>query len=153
MVDQSRPSPNSFNWEDNVDAIGRMNDTTSLALITAISLSTAGAANTANAITDLTKWKDNTLYINSTNGPGTNAGTTGLTVFFETRPASAVGWTPFRTETGVAACGTTAIKIVGSGLATTSGITHFADVRVTIENTTDSSGTATVQAWVLSRTP
>jgi hypothetical protein len=33
-----------------------------------------------------------------------------------------------------------------------SGILYFRDVRITIQNTTDSSGTCTVAAWMLSRT-
>ena len=137
---------NSFRYENFFDA-------TSHALIASTSLSTAGAANTAVAIMDVAKFNDNTLYINSTNGPAANAGTTGLTVFFETRPASAVNWFVFRTESGVLASGNSAFKLVGSGVAAISGVTHFRDVRITIQNTTDSSGTATVQAWMLSRTP
>jgi len=143
----------STQWESDISAIARMHDTTAHALIASVGLETAGAANTAVAIVDISKYSDNTLYINSTNGPGTNAGTTGLTVFFEARPASAIGWQSFRTESGVQTTGLSAFKIVGSGVAALSGVTHFQDIRVTIQNTTDSSGTATVQAWLLSRTP
>ena len=85
-------------------------------------------------------------------GPGTNAGTTGLTVIMEARPASAVAWYPFRTESGVNTTGASAYRLVGSG-TTLSGIAHYEDIRITIENTTDSSGTATISAWLLQRTP
>ena len=137
---------NAHRWEDWYDA-------TSHALIASTSLSTAGAANTAVATMDVAKFNDNTLYINSTNGPAGNAGTTGLTVFFETRPNSAASWFTFRTESGVLASGNSAFKLMGSGVASISGISHFKEIRITIQNTTDSSGTATVQAWMLSRTP
>jgi len=138
---------------DYLSAVARLHDVTAHVLVSATSLSTAGAANTAVSIVDLSKWEENTLYIDSTGGPATNAGTTGLTVFFEARPASAAPWVTFRTESGVDTSSTTLWKIIGSGIADSSGITHFGDVRITIENTTDSSGTATVNAYVLSRTP
>lgn len=140
-------------WEDDLSAISYLHDTTSYVLVTSVSLSTAGAANTAAAIVNLSKYSDNIVYIESTGGPATNAGTTGLTVFFETRPASAIAWTPFKTNTAVESSGLSAFQVQGSGVADLSGVTHFGDVRVTIENTTDSSGTATVQAWIFSRTP
>ncbi len=149
----AQPIPNSFKWEDDINSIAELHDTTSFVTIALTSLSTAGAANTANAIVDLTKFSDSILYINSTNGPGTNAGTTGLTVIFETRPASGIAWFAFRTETGVETTGLSAFNIIGSGVASLSGVTHFNDIRITIENTTDSSGTATVQAWLNLRTP
>lgn len=135
------------------DDLMKYHDATSTLLVSSTSLSTAGAANTANAIIDLSRYSQNTLYINSTNGPGTNAGTTGLTVIMQTRPASSVSWFTFRTESGIQTTGLSAIKITGSGVASISGITHFGDVKITIQNTTDSSGTATVQAWMSSRTP
>jgi hypothetical protein len=128
-------------------------DNTAYSLFGPIGLETAGAANTAASIVDLSKWSENTVYVNCTNGPAGNAGTTGLTVIFETRPASAIGWVVFRTETGVQTTGLSAFKIVGSGVAALSGVTHFKDVKITVQNTTDSSGTATVQAWLLQRTP
>lgn len=140
-------------WEDDISAIASLHDTTSYVFIASQSLSTAGAANTAAAIVDLSRYNDNTIYINSTNGPAGNAGTTGLTVIFQTRPASAISWYTFRTESGVQTTGLSAFKLIGSGVAGLSGVSHFGDVKVTIENTTDSSGTATVQAWLFSRTP
>lgn len=139
--------------KDILSGIAVYHDTTAYVLISATSLETAGAANTAVAIVDLTKWADNILYINSTNGPATNAGTTGLTVTMETRPASAIAWFAFKTNSAVQTTGLSAFKIEGSGVAELSGVTHFGDIRVTIENTTDSSGTATLTAWLLQRTP
>lgn len=143
----------AFGWEENISNIAYHHDTTSFVLIASTSLSTAGAANTAVGIIDLSKYSENTLYIDSTGGPAANAGTTGLTVIMQTRPASAIPWFTFRTESGIEVSGLSAIKIVGSGVASISGVTHFGDVKITIQNTTDSSGTATVQAWLLSRTP
>ena len=144
---------NSFQWEQHVSSIAALHDTTMVAIIAATSLSTAGAANTAVHIRDVSRYKTNTLYIQSTNGPAANAGTTGLTVIMETRPASAVAWTVFRTESGVQTTGASILNVIGSGIAATSGVSHFKDIRLTIENTTDSSGTATVQAWLNQRTP
>jgi len=138
---------------DYLSGIAGFHDTTAHVLVSATSLSTAGAANTAVGIVDLSKWEENTLYIDSTGGPATNAGTTGLTVFFEARPVSAVPWQLVRTESGIDTSSTTIWKIIASGIAGSSGTTHFGDVRITIENTTDSSGTATINAYVLSRTP
>ena len=129
-------------------------DATSYVLIASVGLETAGhAACTAAAIIDISKWQENTLYVQSTNGPAGNAGTTGLTVIMETRPASAVAWTPFRTESGVQTTGLSAFKVIGSGVAALSGTTHFKDIRITVQNTTDSSGTATVVAYMNQRTP
>lgn len=139
-------------WEEDISSIAYLHDTTSFVFITAVGLETAGAASTANAIVDLTKWAENTLYIDSTAAVARTANTA-LTVIFETRPASGIGWTTFRTETAVNESGLSAWNIVGSGVAGVSGVTHFGDVRITIENTTDSSGTATVQAWLKLRTP
>jgi len=145
--------PKTYTSEVDLSSIAYLHDTTSYIAITSTSLNTAGAANTAAVIVDLTRYSENTLYINSTGGPATNAGTTGLTVFFDTRPASAIGWVTFRTESAVDVSSVTALRVIGSGVAATSGIKHWGDVRITIENTTDSSGTATVQAWLKSRTP
>ena len=126
-------------------------DDTGYSLIASVGLETAGAVNTAAAIIDLSKYKENTLYLTMTNGPAANAGTTGLTVIMESRPTSAIAWFPFRSDSGVTTTGRAILNIVGSG-GTMSGISYFKDVRITIENTTDSSGTCTVAAWVLSRT-
>ena len=142
----------SYDWESQISAIAYLHDVTSFVVISATSLETAGAANTAVAILDVSKYKNNILYIQSTNGPAANAGTTGLTVIMESRPASAVAWTVFRTESGVVTTGASAYELVGSG-ATLSGVKHFGDVRITVQNTTDSSGTATISAYMMSRTP
>ena len=144
---------NTYKYENDISGIADLHDTTSYALIASVGLETAGAASTANAIVNIGRYAESTVYINSTNGPATNAGTTGLTIIFDTRPASAIAWFTFRTETGVQTTGLSAFRIVGSGVAGLSGVAHFEDVRVTIQNTTDSSGTATVQAWMQSRTP
>lgn len=138
---------------EGIDNISQYYDNTASLIITSVGLETAGAANTAAFILDISKFAENTLYVDSTGGPAANAGTTGLTVFFETRPASAITWTVFRTESGIEVSGLSAIKVIGSGVASISGVTHFKDIRITIENTTDSSGTATVQAWLLQRGP
>ena len=132
--------------------INRYTDDTGYSLIASVGLETAGhAACTAAAIIDLSRYKENSLYLTMTNGPAANAGTTGLTVIMESRPSSAIAWFPFRTETAVTTTGRTIINVVGSG-GTMSGILYFRDVRITIENTTDTSGTCTVAAWMLSRT-
>lgn len=148
---------NSYDWENHVSGLAyrsaRYMDSTSVALIASTSLETAGAVNTAAAIFNMGQFKEATLYVNCVNGPAANAGTTGLTVFFQTRPASAISWFTFRTETGAQTTGLSAYKIIGSGVASLSGVTHFEDVKITVENTTDSSGTATVQAWAQLRTP
>lgn len=129
-------------------------DNTSYVLIASVGLETAGhALCTAAAIIDISRWSENTLFVQSTNGPAGNAGTTGLTVIMEARPASGVAWTPFRTETGVQTTGLSSFRIVGSGVAALSGATHFKDIKLTVQNTTDSSGTATVVAYMLQRTP
>jgi len=127
-------------------------DATSYLLIPSTGLETAGAASTANAIIDLSRYSQNTLWVESTSVVA-RAANTGLTVIMETRPSSAIGWYVFRTESGVSESGLSAIRVMGSGVADLSGVTHFNDVRITIQNTTDSSGTATVQAWLSSRTP
>lgn len=143
----------SYGYESDISAIAYLHDTTSYIAIASTGLATAGAANTATTIIDLTRYSENTFYINSTGGPAANAGTTGLTVFFDARPASAIGWVNFRTESAVDVSSVTALRIIGSGVAATSGIKHWGDVRITIENTTDSSGTATVVGYIKSRTP
>ena len=132
--------------------INRYTDDTGYSLIASVGLETAGhAACTAAAIIDLSRYKENSLYLTMTNGPAANAGTTGLTVIMESRPSSAIAWFPFRTDSGVTTTGRTMLNVVGSG-GTMSGILYFRDVRITIQNTTDSSGTCTVAAWMLSRT-
>lgn len=143
----------SHGYENNISAIAYLHDTTSYVLVPSTGLETAGAANTAVAIVDLARYAENVIYVNCTNAPATNAGTTGLTIIFETRPASAIPWFPFRTESGAQTTGLSAFEVIGSGVGELSGVTYFKDVRITIENTTDSSGTATVQAWMVSRTP
>ena len=127
-------------------------DATSYLAITSVGLETAGAVSTASFIVDLSRYSQNTLWVESTSVVA-RAANTGLTVIMETRPSSAIGWYVFRTESGVSESGLSAIRVMGSGVADLSGVTHFKDVRITIENTTDSSGTATVQAWMSSRTP
>jgi len=132
--------------------INRYTDDTGYSLIASVGLETAGhAACTAAAIIDLSRYKENSLYLTMTNGPAANAGTTGLTVIMESRPSSAIAWFPFRVDTGVTTTGRAILNVVGSG-ANASGVLYFRDVRITIENTTDSSGTCTVAAWMLSRT-
>ena len=129
-------------------------DNTSYTVLTSVGLETAGHANcTASTIIDISKWSENTFYLQSTNGPAGNAGTTGLTVFFQTRPASAVAWYTFRTESGVQTTGLSAFKVEGSGVAGLSGTTHFKDLKIIVQNTTDSSGTATVIGYMNQRTP
>ena len=142
----------SYQYEEQISAIAYMHDVTSFVVISATSLETAGAANSAVAIFNVSRYKENILYIQCTNGPAANAGTTGLTVTMQSRPASAVAWTTFRTESGINTTGAAGIELVGSG-GTMSGVKHFGDVRVNIENTTDSSGTATLSAYIMSRTP
>lgn len=144
--------PKGYTWEDQISAIAWMHDVTSYVVISSTSLETAGSTNSAVAIFNVSKYKENILYIQSTNGPGNNNDATGLTVTLESRPASAVAWTTFRVETGVNPTGAAGIELVGSG-GTLSGVKHFGDVRVNIENTTDSSGTATLSAFIMSRTP
>ena len=140
---------------EKLSGIAYFHDATSVLIIPSTGLDTAGAPNTCVAILDISRYSKNTLYIDSTGGPATNAGTTGLTIFFETRPASSAAWVGFRAESGVEVSGPSAFNIIGSGITSNalSGVSHFKDIRITIQNTTDSSGTATVQAWVFSRTP
>ena len=126
-------------------------DNTSVVLIATASLTTAAASQSANAVINIAKWSENTVYIEST-AAAARANDTGLTVVFETRPASAIGWYVFRTETGVNESGLTAYKIMGSGVEGLSSVTHFGDIRLTIDNISD-SGSATVVAWLKSRTP
>ena len=159
MADQSQSEPHAYKWEDDISgthdnssAIARLHDTTSFVFIAPVGLETAGAASTANAIINLGKWAENTLYVESTSVVA-RANNTGLEIIFETRPASAIPWFVFKTNSGVTVSGLSAFKIDGSGIADLSGVSHFEDVRITIFNATDSSGSATVQAWLQLRTP
>lgn len=129
-------------------------DNTSYALFNKISLNSAGAAGGPSAVTaviNLAKWKENTLYVDSSCAVA-RAQTTGLTISLATRPASAVAWQIFNTYTGCDESGLTIMPVVGSGIADTSGMKHFGDVRIIIDNISD-SGSATVLAWMFSRTP
>jgi len=96
-----------FAWEEQVSGLAYLNgDKTAASVLAATSLQTAGHANsTATFVVNLGRYAENTLYIQSANGPVTNAGTTGLTVFMGSRPASAVGFSLFKTETGVQTTG------------------------------------------------
>jgi hypothetical protein len=137
-------------WSKLMDKV----DTTSYALFTKISLNSAGAAGGPSAVTcvvNLSKWKENTLYVDSSCALA-RAQATGLTISIATRPASAIAWQVVNTYTGCDESGLTIMPIVGSGIADTSGMKHFGDVRILIDNISD-SGSATVLAWMFSRTP
>lgn len=141
----------SFRWEKNVSAIAYLHDTTSFTLIATTGLTTAAATQTANAVINLSRYKENTLYVDSTAALARTSNS-GLTIIFETRPVAAAPWIVFKTNSAVTESGLSAFKIDGSGIADLSSVSHFADVRITIDNISD-SGSATVQAWMVSRTP
>ena len=143
----------AFDWESHISAIAYLHDTTSYSLIASVGLETAGHADsTAAAIINLGRYAENTLYLESTAAVA-RANNTGLEVIMETRPASAISWYVFKTNSGLNESGLSAMSIDGSGIADVSGVSHFEDVRITVFNATDSSSTATIQAWVQSRTP
>ena len=117
-----------------------------------VSLNTAATVGRTaiTAVMDLSKWAQAILYIDSSAAVARTAAT-GLTVSLACRPESAIAWTLFNTYSGVDESGVTVYRIQGSGIADTSGMNRFGDVRLIIDNITD-SGSATVQAWLFART-
>ena len=138
--------------DEKLSGIAYWHDATAYVFIPTTSLNSGAAALTAiAAIGNISKWKEATLYVDSS-AANVRAATTGLTITMQCRPSSAVAWQTFRAESGCDESGLTILKIIGSGNQNTSGMTHFGDIRVNIANISD-SGSATVQAWLFGRSP
>lgn len=149
----------SFGYESDVSGIRELasgiksyHDSTAYTLIDSTGLGTAAAAQTAAAILNIGRYQQNMFWIDSTASPA-RGDNTGLTVIMETRPASGSPWTIFRTETAVNESGLTPLQVIGSGIAETTGVTHFEDIRITVDNLTNGSGSATIVGYMVQRTP
>ena len=138
--------------------IGAFYDTTATLLwsmvATASGLDTGAAAvglKTKTATADLTNYKENTLYLDTSSLVALNAMTTGFQYTIFSRPTATMSWATILTNSAVGKATTQAIKMVGSG-GSNSGISHLGLVKIELVNASN-SGTALSTGYILSRTP
>lgn len=158
----------SFEYENHISGIhdilsgdttlfNQWHDTTATPLwsmiATASGLDTGGAATavkTKTGTADLTRYKENTLYLTVTSLIANNAMTTGFEFTLSSRATSTYAWTKILSNSAIGT-GNWSYKLVGSG-GTASGISHLGKIKVELVNQSN-SGTALSTAYILSRTP
>ena len=146
MVDQSRPQPYSSNWEQDLgNLVDSTYDTTSINVIPTQEVST-GVTKTAT-FANADNFDRYMFYIDSTSVTTVAAGMTGLEVSFFLRATSGTPWAQIAVQSGIAAEGFSALKIEGTGGAT-SGVVPIRDLKIEVTNIS-SSATATMDGWLV----
>ena len=100
-------------------------------------------------IVDLSRYSENWLYVDHTCLVAAAGATTGVRADFYVRPTSGSPWVLIAANSNMTS-GAFAQKVIGSGIASSSGLTFIKDLKTLFTNVA-SSGTAVISAYIMSK--